>query len=181
MNWRIRPLLLGALMLAPTAALADSDSVNLSAALNHPSVARTESFEAYAESLAQRRRRRAAASVNPLALRIGAALGDNSGLLIGFDIGVPSISIGAGWTGRVDLDIWGFGNEDTNVALILNQITSSDGQTYFGFGLGLVAGKDSGLGVKLLIGTSISDRASIEFDIILADDVVPAVVFRIHL
>ena len=180
MYWRIRPLLLGALMLAPTAALADSDSVNLSAALNHPSVARTESFEAYAGALAQRRRR-AATTVNPLALRLGAALGDNSGLLIGVDIGVPSISIGAGWTGRVDLDIWGFGDEDTNVALILNQITSSDGQVYFGFGLGLVAGNDGGLGVKLLIGTSISDNASIEFDIILADDVVPAVVIRIHI
>ena len=180
MNWRIRPVLLGALMLAPAAALADSESVNLTAALNHPSVARTESFEAYAGSLAQRRRR-AAATINPVSLRIGAALGDNSGLLVGLDIGVPSISIGAGWTGRVDLDIWGFGDDDTNLALILNQITSSDGKTYFGFGLGVVTGDEGGLGVKLLLGTSISERADLEFNIILADDVVPAVVARIHL
>src|SRR5687768_2870802 len=180
MYWRIRPLLLGALMLAPAATLADSESVKLSTALNHASVAKTGSFEAYAASLAQRRRR-AAATMNPLSLRIGAALGDNSGLLIGFDIGVPSISIGAGWTGRVDLDIWGFGDDDTNVALILNQITSSDGKTYFGFGLGIVTGDEGGLGVKLLIGTTISDRADLEFNLILADDVVPAVVARIHL
>ena len=182
MNRRFSPLALGVLMFLPLAgASAQSEPVSLASTVNEANYSRTGPFSAYAANLAQRRRTRRTATTNPVALRLGAALGDNSGLLLGLDLGVPSISIGAGWTGRLDFDIWGFGDDDTNVAVILNQIQSTDGQTYFGIGLGIVTGDDGGLGVKLLLGTSVSDRADLEFNIILADDVIPAIVVRIHM
>jgi hypothetical protein len=175
---RTRHLILGILVLSPAGAFGQEQTVKLATALNSAAVISTGSFEAYAASLSQRRR---AAVINPVSLRIGAALGDNSGLLLGADIGVPSISIGAGWSGRIDLDIFGFGDDDTDVALTLNQISSSDGQVYFGFGFGIVTAGDGGFGIKLLIGTALTERVDGEFDIIIGDDVVPAIVFRIHM
>ena len=165
-------------LFAPATTLAQKESYTLTAS-NTTIAAPAESLSSYAESLAQRRRR--AASVNPMAFRIGAAFGDDSGLLLGVDLGVPSISIGAGWTGRVDFDIFALGGDDTNVAIILNQISSPDGQVYYGFGLGLVAGDDGGLGIKLLIGTTLTERTDIEFNAILHDDVTGAIVFRFNM
>jgi hypothetical protein len=182
MNRRLVPLLGLPALLFPVGLKAQTEPVRLAGALSHTTISSTESLSAYAEALIQRRRgRRAASTVNPIAFRLGAAFGDSSGLLLGLDLGVPSISIGAEWTGRVDFDVWALGGDHTNVGIILDQIMSSDGKTYLGFGLGIVAGDEGGLGIKLLIGTSISDRADLEFNAIFSDGVTPAIVARIHM
>ena len=182
MNWRIGSIMLGAAALfTPIPSLANSENYTLTAssAVSTAVAAPTESLASYAESLAQRRRR--ASTINPMAFRLGVAFGDDSGLLVGVDIGVPSISIGAGWTGRLDFDVFSLGGDDTNIGIILNQISSPDGQVYYGFGLGVVAGDDGGLGIKLLIGKTLTEKTDIEFNAILHDDVTAAIVFRLHM
>jgi hypothetical protein len=166
-------------MVIPVSAVADSNTISLGSAVNGAGVSTAGPIATHAEALIQRRRRRASTSVNPIAIRLGAAAGDNGGLLIGFDVGLPSFSIGQGWSGRLDFDFWGFGKDNTNAAIIVDQIMSSDGQVYLGFGIGVVTGSDGSLGIKFLIGTTLTDTLDLEFDVILHDDVSPAIVFRI--
>ena len=179
--WTVYVSFIGAAALfAPMPSLGNSENYTLttSSGVTTAVAAPTESLASYAESLQRRRR---ASTNNPMAFRVGVAFGDDSGLLLGVDIRVPSISIGAGWTGRLDFDVFSLGGDDTNIGIILNQISSPDGQVYYGFGLGVVAGDDGGLGIKLLIGTTLTEKTDIEFNAILHDDVTAAIVFRLRM
>lgn len=118
------------------------------------------------------------------AFRVGLMFDDNGGLLLGLDIGLPGMSMGAGWTGRLDFDLWMIDrdrgrDDDTGFAVMLNQITSSDGRTYFGGGLGLAkTDDDTDLAAKLLFGTLLSPRFALEFNLYFAGDAQLAVLGR---
>lgn len=109
---------------------------------------------------------------------------DEGGLLLGLDIGLPGMSMGVGWTGRLDFDLWLIDrdrgrDDDTGFAVMLNQITSSDGRTYFGGGIGLAkSGDDTDLGAKILFGTPLSPQFTLEFNLFFAGDAQLAVLGR---
>lgn len=150
----------------------------LAVALGAPLSARAESPDVPTLTFSQRAR------APQTAFRAGLMFDDDGGLLLGLDIGLPGMSMGVGWTGRLDFDLWLIDrdrgrDDDTGFAVMLNQITSSDGRTYFGGGIGLAnTGDDTDLAAKLLFGTPLSPQFTLEFNLYFAGDAQLAVLGR---
>ena len=89
---------------------------------------------------------------------------------IGADLTVPSWMIGDGWTPRFDLDALigaDLDGDETAVSLTVNLVNFfpqaiAGRNVYFGGGIGWMFGGDGTFQAKLLLGTPITDRISIE-------------------
>jgi hypothetical protein len=103
-----------------------------------------------------------------VAIRFGGVGPNASGVLTGLDVTVPTLGLGAGWNGRLDLDDWHldiFGRHG-GTALTVCQVSS--GQTvYYGLGIGYlrtVTSNDarSGIGGKLILGVNLGSFFGVE-------------------
>ena len=89
---------------------------------------------------------------------------------IGADLTVPSWMIGDGWTPRFDVDALigaDLDGDETAVSLTANLVhffpdAIADRNVYFGGGVGWMFGGDGSFQAKLVLGTPITDRISIE-------------------
>jgi hypothetical protein len=105
------------------------------------------------------------------AIRFGGVGSNASGVLTGVDITVPTLGLGAGWNGRLDLDEWKiqFFGKTGGGAITFCQVSS--GQTvYYGAGVGYLRTETtsltrSGIGGKLILGANLGSAFAVEGNI----------------
>ncbi|MEP6755639.1 MAG: hypothetical protein ABJA67_09075 [Chthonomonadales bacterium] len=114
-----------------------------------------------------------AAPMVPFTVHAGAMVTPRGALLAGGDIDLPSVTLGKGFTGRLDVDAIfkaNFGGVNTLTLVTIDQISSTtDGisghNVYYGGGLGAVFGGGTKFDGKLILGTELTKRFSAEVNV----------------
>ena len=105
-----------------------------------------------------------------LGLRAGAMVSPRGALLVGADIGMPTLSLLQGFQGRVDVDVItkaNFGGINTIVPLTISQIMYAPNPTgantvYYGAGLGAIISSDTVFDGKLILGMDLTRNLGAE-------------------
>jgi ethanolamine utilization microcompartment shell protein EutS len=126
---------------------------------------------------------------NNLAIRGGLMVSPRGAGLAGVDFTLPTLSLGAGWIGRVDADVIfkaNFGGVNTAIFATVDQIyyTPGGGTTpiYWGGGVGAIFGGGTSLAGKLILGADFASKISGEVNLGFAEsDTIITVVGRLRL
>lgn len=112
-----------------------------------------------------------------ISLRGGAMVSPDVAAVVGFDVALPTLSIGENWHGRLDLDVIieaSLANTSTAVPISINQIyyRPQTGSTdiYGGFGVGAVLGGNATFLGKLIVGTTFASRYAAELNVNFTDN-----------
>jgi hypothetical protein len=125
-----------------------------------------------------------------LSLRGGAMLSPRGAGLVGIDASLPSLSLGAGWRGRLDADVIikaNLAGVNTIVPVTIDQLYTVSapgriGVAYYGAGVGVVSGGGTRFNAKLVLGAEIAKKLGAEVNVHFAErDTLVTVLARLHL
>ena len=107
-----------------------------------------------------------------IALRLGVSVSPRTRFAGGIDVSLPRLSIGNGWTTRIDAEAIvsaNFGGISTLIPLTFNQVYSkgvvSSTRGYGGFGIGPYFGEITRFGGKIFIGAGLSQKLGVELGV----------------
>lgn len=107
-----------------------------------------------------------------IALRLGLSVSPRTRFAGGIDVSLPRLSIGSGWTTRIDAEAIvsaNFGGISTLIPLTVNQVYSkglvSSTRVYGGFGIGPYFGEITRLGGKIFVGAGLSQKIGVELGV----------------
>lgn len=124
------------------------------------------------------------------AFRGGAMVSPRGAGLAGIDASLPALTLGNGWSGRLDADVIfkaNFAGINTIVPVTINQVYYSNptatGQVgYLGGGVGFIFGGKTRFTGKLLVGYDFSRRLGAEANVFLnSEDTIVSVLGRLKL
>ena len=101
--------------------------------------------------------------------------------LVGFDFPIPGVSFLTGWNARIDADF--ILAKETAVPVTFDVLQSGPlNKVYFGAGLGMIFGTDSGIDFKLVAGTQLTGQLGGEANIHFArGETILTILARIHM
>ena len=129
-------------------------------------------------------------SMVPFTVHAGAMVTPRGAALVGGDIDLPSVTLGKGFTGRLDVDAIfkaNFGGVNTLTFITIDQISSThDGisghNVYYGGGIGAVFGGGTKFDGKLILGTELSKKLSTEVNVHFSSGkTLVALLARVHI
>jgi hypothetical protein len=125
-----------------------------------------------------------------MSIRGGLMVTPRGGGMAGVDFSIPSISLGAGWHGRVDADVIfkaNFGGVDTIIPVTFDQLYFNPAATgghafYWGGGLGAILGGPGVFDAKLILGVDLTSRFGAEMNVHFTEgDTILTLLARFHL
>ena len=125
-----------------------------------------------------------------LSIRGGAMVTPRGAGLAGVDFSLPSVTVGNGWTGRVDADVIfkaNFGGINTIIPatfdLIQTQPSGPGGKAiYYGGGIGAVLGGNTVFDGKLVLGINLAQKVDFELNVHFTErDTLLTLMGRFHL
>jgi hypothetical protein len=125
--------------------------------------------------LSMRRQGAAARSGAPVNLRLGVSVSPRIKFVGGVDVTLPHVSIGPGFSTRVDFDAVvsaNFGGVTTLFPLTFDEIyhlgLPAGSGVYGGIGIGPMLGEDTRFGGKIILGGHLTSRLTLEGNVIFA-------------
>jgi hypothetical protein len=147
------------------AALAGSASAQSTGTVERVSLARLITSNSISRPM-----QASASPLQNLTVRGGVMFSPRGAGVAGVDFDLPSVSLGSGWRGRLDADVIfkaNLGGINTAVPVTINQIhvspnAAGEHNVYYGGGVGAILGGHATFDGKLILGTDLSNKLSVE-------------------